>query len=114
MGRSLPPWLGRCREEPGSWKGHEEALELFAEFLLCLKYSLQPSLFCRSILGFIASLFCYQPPISGLLFLKKGPLAGSEAPAMPANIPQECFQPPAGFSRGRFRAELPQGPWPVR
>lgn len=59
-----------------------------------------PASSCRSILGFIASPFCYQPPISGLPLLKKGPLAGSEAPAMPANIPQESFQPPAGFSWG--------------
>lgn len=54
----LDPGAGqdRCGEEPsslpgevqgraGSWEGHEEALELFAEFLLCLKFSLQPSFF---------------------------------------------------------------------
>lgn len=110
-GEEPSPWLGRCREEPGSWKRLWSCLHnsCFASSSLS-----SPASSCRSILGFIASPFCDQPPISGPRFLKKGPLAGSEAPAMPANIPRESFQPPAGFSRGRFRAELPRGPWPAR
>lgn len=50
----LHPGAGRdrCGQEPslageaqGSCEGHEEALELFAEFQPCLKFCLQPSFF---------------------------------------------------------------------
>lgn len=62
MGRSLTPWLGGCREEPGSWKGHEEALELFAEFLLCLKFSLQPNFFLQIYPGIYCFSFLLPAP----------------------------------------------------
>lgn len=38
--------------------------------------------------------FCYQHLLSGLPFLKKSPLAHSEAPVMWLSIHQEAFQPP--------------------
>lgn len=93
VGKSLSLSMGRCREELQSWKEDEEP---FSELLLFFKLALQPGCSCRSVLRFIApvvSPFCYQPPISGLPFLEKGPLAGREAPAVPTNIHQEAFQP---------------------
>jgi len=45
--KSLFPSLGRCREEPWSWKEDAEALELFSEVLLFFKLALQPSCFLQ-------------------------------------------------------------------
>lgn len=100
--------VGRCREEPGSWKGHEEALELFAEFLLCLKDSLSSPASCRSILGFIASPFCHQPRFLGCPSSRRGLWQAHRL------LPCQQTSLRNGFRRGRFRAELPQGPWPVQ
>lgn len=95
----FPALLGAAGKELRSWKEDEDACFLKHCFSSSSLFSLASSR--RSVLRFIVPLvspFCYQPPISGLPFLKKGPLAGREAPVMPTNVHREAFQPPFGFN----------------
>lgn len=62
-----------CREEPGSWKGHEEPLELFAEFLLCFKFSLQPGFFLQIHPG----VYCFSFLLPALDFWAALPQEGA-------------------------------------
>lgn len=72
---------------------------LISDLLLFIQRALYPS--CRSVLQcccsppsfFFFLPFCYQHLLSGLPFLKKRPLARSEAPVVRPSVHQEAFQP---------------------
>lgn len=51
--------------------------------------------------------FCYQHLLSGLPFLKKSPLARSEAPVMWLSIHQEAFQPPLALTEADSKQSSP-------
>lgn len=93
----------------------EEALEPLAQFLLCLKFSLQPSFFLQIHPGIYCFSFLQPAPDFWAALPQEGAfgrLGGScHASKHPSGILPAGA---AGFSRGRFRAELPRGPWPAR
>lgn len=114
VGRSLPPWLGRCREEPGSWKGHEEALELFAEFMLCLKFSLQPSFFLQIHPGIYCFSFLLPAPDFWAALPREGAFGRLRGCCHASKHPSGALPASCWIQPGPVPGRAAPGPWAER
>lgn len=105
-----PGGAGEVQEEPGSWKGHEQALELFAEFLLCLKLSLQPSFFLQIHPGIYCSSFLLPAPDFWAALPQAGTFGRLRGSCHASRIPQEPSQL-RWVQPGPVLGRAAPGPW---